>query len=59
MPRRNYIQKTTGRKVYGVTTILGILSKPALMWWAYKQGLTNYEELSEHIATVLQRKDAA
>ena len=53
MPRRNYIQKTTGRKVYGVTTILNIMAKPALMWWAYKQGLINYEELSQRIAKMI------
>jgi len=50
MPRRNYIQKTTGRKVPGVTTYLGILAKPALIWWGYKQGMDNYERLSKDIA---------
>lgn len=51
--RRNYIQKTTGRKVYGVTTILNIMAKPALIWWGYKQGLINYEELSQAIAKMV------
>jgi len=49
-PRRNYIQKSTGKKQPGVTTIAGILNKPALIWWGYKQGLDNYERLSSTIA---------
>ena len=53
-PRRNYIQKTTGRKVPGVTTYLGILAKPALIWWGYKQGLDNYERLSAEVALYAQ-----
>lgn len=56
-PRRNYIQKTTGRKVFGVTTILSIMAKPALLWWAYKQGLINYEELCKMMAVILNDKD--
>lgn len=50
--RRNYIQKTTGRKVKGVTTHLGILNKPALIWWGYKQGFDNYERLSAEVASI-------
>ena len=55
MPRRNYIQKTTGRKVPGVTTYLGILAKPALIWWGYKQGMDNYERLSAQMAEFAQQ----
>lgn len=56
-PRRNYIQKTTGRKVYGVTTILNIMAKPALIGWGYKQGFRNYEDLSQQMAIVAQHID--
>lgn len=45
MPARNYRQKTTGKTVKGTTTILGILNKPVLLWWAYKQGMSNFERL--------------
>jgi len=54
--RRNYIQKTTGEKVPGVTTQLGVMAKPALIFWGYKQGLFNYEELSKVIAKTLNDK---
>ncbi|NVM24061.1 MAG: hypothetical protein HWN68_20070 [Desulfobacterales bacterium] len=52
-PRRNYVQRTTGCKVFGTTTITGILDKPALLWWAYKQGLINYEDLCKELASIL------
>lgn len=39
-----------GKRVKGVTTILGVLNKPALMFWAYGQGLENYNRITEHIA---------
>lgn len=52
-PARNYRQKSTGKTVKGVTTILGsVLSKPALLWWAYKQGMSNFDRLMENIATI-------
>lgn len=44
-PRRNYRQLKTGQAVKGVTTILSILSKPALIFWGYKQGMSNFERL--------------
>jgi len=55
-PRRNYIQRSTGQKVIGVTTGLNVLAKPALLWWAYKQGFINYEELCKLIAKTLNNK---
>lgn len=54
-PKRNYIQKTTGKKVIGVTTGLGVIAKPALVWWGYKQGLDNYERLSAQMARLAQK----
>lgn len=46
MPARNYRQIATGQKVKGVTTILGgVLAKPALLWWAFKQGMSNFDRL--------------
>lgn len=50
MPRRNYRQIKTGQAVKGVTTILSILSKPALLFWAYKQGMENFNRLMADIA---------
>lgn len=55
-PRRNYVQKTTGKKVKGVTTIEGVLNKPGLLYWAYKQGLANYEKLSQEVAKTIGKK---
>ncbi len=45
MPARNYRQIKTGEKVKGVTTVLNILSKPALIFWGYKQGISNFDRL--------------
>ncbi len=45
MAARNYRQKSTGRRVKGVTTHISILSKPALIPWGYKQGMSNFERL--------------
>ncbi len=45
MPARNYRQKTTGRRVRGVTTHLSTLSKPGLIFWAYEQGMSNFDRL--------------
>ena len=50
MPKRNYRQKTTGQAVKGVTTHLGVLSKPALIFWGYRQGMDNFERLMAWIA---------
>ncbi len=50
MPARNYRQKTTGRKVKGVTTHLSVLAKNALLFWAYKQGLSNFDRLMALLA---------
>lgn len=50
MPPRNYRQKTTGRKVKGVTTHLSVLSKPALIYWGFKQGMSNFERLMALLA---------
>ncbi len=52
MPARNYRQLATGRKVKGVTTHLSILSKPALIFWGYKQGLNNFERLMGDIVAL-------
>lgn len=38
--RRDY-RNADGQKLKGVTTILSVLAKPALIGWAYKQGLSN------------------
>src|SRR3989304_4844741 len=52
MPKRNYRQKTTGKQVKGVTTLLSILSKPALIFWGFKQGMSNFERLMEELASL-------
>ena len=57
MPARNYRQKTTGQKVKGVTTILSLLDKPALIWWGYKQGMDNFDRLMGQIAEFAKRPD--
>jgi len=51
-PKRNYRQKTTGKQVKGVTTHLSILSKPALIFWGFKQGMSNFERLMVELATM-------
>ena len=35
-PRRQY-KDASGKKLPGVTTILGVLDKPALLWWAARE----------------------
>ncbi len=50
MAARNYRQKSTGRRVKGVTTHLSILSKPALIPWGYKQGMSNFDRLMSDLA---------
>jgi len=50
MPRRQYRQKSTGQAVKGITTILSILSKPALVPWGYSQGMNNFNRLMAWIA---------
>lgn len=42
MPRVPYKQRS-GERVPGVTTINGILDKPPLVWWAWKQGKDQQE----------------
>lgn len=56
-PKRNYVQRTTGKRVKGVTTILGVLHKGALIPWGYKQGIENYYRLSQEIARLLNLGD--
>ncbi len=55
MPRRNYRQKTTGKAVKGVTTHLSTLNKPALLWWAFKQGMGNFDRLMIEISKLSQK----
>lgn len=57
MPARNYRQKTTGRKVKGVTTHLSVLSKPALIFWGYKQGMSNFERLMGELASCVKNRE--
>lgn len=57
-PTRNYRQKTTGKTVKGTTTILGsVLAKPALLWWAYKQGMENFDRLMTAISVAVKMLD--
>ena len=58
MPKRNYRQKATGQSVKGVTTILSLLSKPALLWWAFKQGMNNFERLMGQLAEIAKGDSA-
>jgi hypothetical protein len=51
-PARNYRQLKTGRKVKGVTTHCSTLAKNALIFWGYKQGLSNYERLMSTLAII-------
>lgn len=37
MPRIKYTD-ARGKPIPGVTTVIGILDKPALIWWAFSQG---------------------
>jgi hypothetical protein len=48
MARRDY-RGDTGKKLPGVTNIIDVLAKPALTGWGYKQGLWNYEQVTENI----------
>uniref|UniRef100_A0A6M3KWX5 PD-(D/E)XK endonuclease-like domain-containing protein n=1 Tax=viral metagenome TaxID=1070528 RepID=A0A6M3KWX5_9ZZZZ len=50
--RRNYRNKR-GEKLKGVTTILGVLGKPALIGWGYNQGLENYDRLAQLVVGIL------
>ena len=57
MPARNYRQISTGKTVKGCTTILNILSKPALIFWGYKQGMSNFDRLMQIIAYTPESMD--
>ena len=57
MPARNYRQLATGQKVKGVTTILSLLAKPALIFWGYKQGMSNFERLMAEISMISQQDE--
>lgn len=52
MPTMNYRTKN-GKRVKGVTTILGVMAKPALTYWGYSQGLENYTRATEGIAKMI------
>ena len=52
MPTMNYRTKN-GKRVKGVTTILGIMAKPALIYWGYSQGLENYTRVTEQVSSIL------
>ncbi len=56
-PARNYRQLKTGQKVKGVTTILSLLAKPALIFWGYKQGMSNFERLMGDLAIFTKQMD--
>lgn len=51
MAARNYRQKTTGKRVKGATTHLSVLAKPALIYWGFKQGMSNFERLMAELAS--------
>lgn len=55
MPRRNYRQISTGKAVKGVTTVISILEKKALLFWAFKQGMSNFERLMSEISMISQQ----
>ncbi len=57
MPARNYRQLTTGRKVKGVTTHLSLLAKPALIFWGFKQGMSNFERLMAELASIVKNQE--
>jgi hypothetical protein len=56
MPTQQYRTKD-GKRVKGVTTILSVLAKPALIFWAYSQGLENFTRVTERIAKECQNGD--
>lgn len=49
MPTQQYRTKD-GKRVKGVTSILNVLAKPALLFWAYTQGLENFNRITEQIS---------
>jgi hypothetical protein len=52
MPTINYRLKN-GTPVSGVTTIMGaVLNKPALLYWAYTQGVENYDRITQSILSI-------
>lgn len=52
MPTQQYRTKN-GKRVPGVTTVLNILNKPALIYWGYLMGLENYNRVTEGIAKII------
>lgn len=56
MARRDY-RGDTGKKLPGVTNIIDVMGKPALVWWGYKQGMWNYEQVTEQIMGRIKRCD--
>lgn len=57
MPVRNYRQVSTGKKVKGVTSH-DILEKPGLLFWAFAQGLSNFERLMGILAEIAKQDTA-
>lgn len=55
-PTQQYRTKD-GKRVKGVTTILNVLAKPALIFWAYTQGLENFNRITEQISRECQSED--
>jgi hypothetical protein len=53
MPTQQYRTKG-GKKVKGVTTVLGVLAKNALTYWGYTQGLENYNKITEAIIKIVK-----
>jgi hypothetical protein len=52
MPTINY-RKKDGTPVSGVTSIMGaVLNKPALLYWAYTQGLENYDRITKSVLSI-------
>ncbi len=58
MPRINYRDKH-GVRLAGVTTIISVLDKPALLFWAYNQGVENHDRFADNIIRILTGNDIA
>jgi hypothetical protein len=52
MPTQQYRTKD-GKRVKGVTTLLNVLAKPALIYWAFLQGLENFNRVTEGIMHIV------
>jgi len=55
MPKINYRNKN-GEPLPGVTTVIGIMDKPALIWWGYQQGLENHDRFANEIVKILKNE---